>query len=356
MSLIHELAPVETQDSYRFGTLDRTEFNKNAQILRANSMIPITGVSELGVLLDQVNEDGKKIVWRDPATGEEKKITRYAVRSLIPDSILDEVTVAAAAEGREFMREAKIPLHNGYSFVFFGRNFPGRIPSKETQDAVKLLVEEVSAKPGDPLREYLFAARDQDFELERLTGELNDEDRKDLVRMYKNSFANYPLDIETEIIEMVEGNGRYTVCVARNKGDERLYAVAATEDVKIIMHKKVLHIRKMGYSAKDHEHKVKGLNAALKVKLIEQAAQAGVHLVFGLSRATVRSVNRINHSIGMLPYGTLPLDSYIGGEVDQAFREKNEQGETLPQESMNVWALDEYALERIRKELKDHYV
>jgi len=241
-----------------------------------------------------------------------------------------------------FKREAAIPLDAGFkglSLCYYGMN------SLERQTTVsiieqerKILTDVLGREPKTPLA---ILEKTKEFKFERLEGKVSINDFERLREMYENSFTAYPFDIVSSLKSMI-ANQDYVVYVARSIRDGLLYSVSITEEMILdILGTGKLTMREMGDSAKIPQ--VNGLNAPLKLLLIEKAYEDEVNLVFCESRAALPAVNAVNRDIGMDYCGFLTQHTRIGGEgID----------EKSPYGNMNVWALNKDAIQRIGQEVK----
>lgn len=266
----------------------------------------------------------------------EKGATRSVVRLFMNSDLVGDEQITG------FHKEAEIPLagaFSGLSLLYYGFNSPERCSSVDIIEKEKKIMQVVLARqPKAPSSVFEKA---EGFSLERLQDQLANIDYDRLRQMYSLSFTTYPFNIVSIIPSMVKDKD-YKVYAARSKTDGMLYAVCITEEM--ILHfpnGKRFIMREMGDSAKMPE--VSGLNAPLKLMLINEAFHDGVDLVFCESRAALGAVNAVNHDIGMQNCGFLNQHTRIGGE---GIDEKSIYG------NMNVWALNKDGIQRIGQEVK----
>ncbi len=264
--------------------------------------------------------------------------TRTVVRSLVEKDYLNEALQNAEEIG--YQCEAAMPLSSqGFEqtpLVYFGSNTDRRVTNnfirRNEQSLLTTIVETPVKLPGDVVQ----TAANRGFGLERLDGSLSEVDYQQLKRMYENSFSSYPFEINAAISDLV-AQPTSIVFAARSESDGMLHSVCAAEQLDIpVFDGRNLRIWEMGDSARLESGK--GLNAALKVAIIAQSARHNVDLLFCESRAALRAVNQINHSIGMKFRGTLIKHTLISGPEDIA--ESSIDGYNGRYGNMNVWSLN----------------
>ena len=280
--------------------------------------------------------------------GEQHGATRSLVRVILSKSLNFDISDIASFVN--YNVEADIPLSgdfSGLSVIYYGKNSKERNPSIETAEAEGELVRKLLEKETKSPKEVLENVSPF-YSLERLAGKLTSADNKRLIEMYASSFTAYPFDIQQTISSMVQQEN-VSVYAARSTKDGQLYAVCATEQMKLhLADGRNLVIREMGDSAKMPQ--VNGLNAPLKLMLTREAFKDNVDLVFCESRAALWAVNSVNCSIGMDYCGFLPQHTLIGGPAD--IIEFNIGSRRTNYGNMNVWALNKDGIKRIGQEVE----
>jgi len=280
-------------------------------------------------------KDLRNILQNTEDFGSGHGATRSIVRAFTPSGLLIDRQIGM------FCREAEIPLagdFGGLYLSYFSWNSPDRRSPNHVLEQERSIIQDILKRPTKAPLTIFEKARD--YSLESLKGELDSIDYNRLREMYRASFTSYPFDIEDSIKSMVQNEG-YEVYAARSKSDGLLYAVSVTEEVSLnLSNGKKFIMREMGDSAKMPE--TNGLNAPLKLMLIERAFTDGVDLVFCESRAALPQVNAVNNDIGMRYCGLLMQHTKIGGEgID----------EKSPYGNMNVWALNKDGIRKIGQEV-----
>ena len=239
--------------------------------------------------------------------GSDNGSTRHIVRVLMDPKL----QITEHANG--FRQEAVVPLAGRFealSLFYYAMNGLERQSGNSVVHEENLILRSILDRQQKDPSEIL--GRMRGFRLERLQGDLLAKDIQRLAEMYAHSFTDYPFDIVGSIESMAK-NGDYVVYVARSHQDNMPYAVCVTEQMTLdIPGFGKLVMREMGDSAKMPG--VNGLNAPLKLMLINKAYQDKVDLVFCESRAALPQVNAINHDIGMEHCGFLNQHTRIGGE------------------------------------------
>lgn len=289
--------------------------------------------------------------------------TRRSVRALVRKDLVQGPELASAVLELGYKIEAHIGIvgkFEDFHLTYFGNNDPDRSSRPDIVTAEREFISKLVQKAPKSVYDSLYKASTEGFHLERLSGNLDPADYKRLRVMYEQSFKDYPYDISTSIVKLVQ-NAESHVYAARSKQDGELYSVAATELMIISIEGDKLAIREMGDSAKycfDQEGapitKGNGLNGPLKLKLIADSLY-DTDLVFTESRAAGMPVNIVNHGIGMRHYGFLTKHTRIASDIEQFPETKEEGEENKVFGNMNVWALNKAEIEGIASEVKKFY-
>lgn len=274
--------------------------------------------------------------------------TRRSIRALTRRDLLDLPWLDHQVKQLKYQVEARIHLSgqfNDYYLVYYGGNNPERSSSGPIIAQELGFLSSLDERRRKSPSEIIQKAYQRGYALEKLQGDLSAQDQERLVLMYQQSFRSYPYDIGVEITNLIKNPDSH-VFAARLAEDGQLYAIAATELLVIpISNDAKLSIREMGDSARIHvdengskEPKGNGLNAPLKLMLINQADRDRLDSVYTESRAALKAVNIINHDIGMRRSGFLLKHSRISGPEN--FEETKEKGVNAEYGNMNVWALN----------------
>jgi hypothetical protein len=263
--------------------------------------------------------------------------SRRSIRTLIENEQLLNCSRIAAQSG--YTLEAQIPLTGelgNNTFAYFGRNSKDRLTSNYIRKNEQKLIREVLKKDRKNPSQVIAKVLQKGFSLERLRGSLSKQDHQSLIAMYEHSFTSYPFDIAKTIQNMV-ADDQTVVYAARSQEDRSLHALCAAEQVVVpLTNGQQLLLWEMGDSARLESGK--GLNGALKLRIVREAARNNVSLLFCESRAALKAINTVNHSIGMEFGGSLVKHTVIGGVEDVP--ESAMDGTNGRFGNMNVWYLN----------------
>lgn len=273
--------------------------------------------------------------------------TRRGIRLLVPDvDLMPESELSSFISKTMYSLEGAIKLSHrfeGFNLAYFSSNDPIRRSRPEILNAELDLISSLKERPSKTIQSIFTQAYNKGFKIEQIKGTVSAEDEERIQLMYAQSFRSYPFDIQSSIKDMIK-NETSDVFVARYIGDSQIYAICATEELRLNISGRELVIREMGDSAKLHKSdssKVDsdGLNAPLKLALIAKAINSDADTVFCETRAAWAPVNKINYDIGMKHSGFLNKHTCISGP--ETVRESTEDDEiNRIYGNMNIWAVN----------------
>jgi len=271
------------------------------------------------------------------AAGARSGLTRWCVRLIAADVALAELE--RRGDDVPFVVEARVPLAGrlaGCSFVFFGRNASGRESCVEVSQAMQRLLDEVGRVPRKSYADLL-SVTDADVTVERVTAEsCTTRDREQLVAMCHDAFTDDLMPVEAKLDGLLADPARHVLLAARSRLDGELHAVCAGSELTIaVAGAAPCVLWELGKSIKRQRCAGKGLNALLKLRLIERAAAADVDLVFCETRLALRAPNQVNQSLGMRLFGQLPKALRVHGVEDVP----EHALDGLPYKTLGVWGL-----------------
>jgi hypothetical protein len=249
-----------------------------------------------------------------------------------------------------FRAEAALDLGppGGLVMSYLGKCAPERRTAPDTGRRERDLLRDILAKPVRSAAAIADAVRRGGaFTLQIARADnLTSEDMDRLVAVHREAFPTFPYEFAGKLELMLGDTATYLMLVARSTLNGRIYAFSNLEINQVeIGDEFTLRLAEydntMRASHFDELEPIRGMGAAIRLALAQQAADHGLDLCHAESRACAAGINAVSHQIGMAYGGTLEHHLLISGQ------RQIEPASPTPYENMNTWYFNSQALDRM---------
>lgn len=262
-----------------------------------------------------------------------------------PSRIIDRALVREGVDIKKAIRDTDLKLEaevslggqwEGYEWLMFGYNGPGRRLSQDTIVKMEDLVYHAAQGSYIPLRKMPV-----DFSLECISGQdLPVCDIGSLVSIFTDSFDDYltPMTDPEYLRGWIMDPSTLPFVVRNDKN--QIVGVASGDLGEVTFDNRTFRFMEIGDSASDPAYRELGLNRIIKHKLISEAKLRGFDSIHTETRACWGNPNFGNARNGMIYCGLLPSNCMIRGPEDiPESLDPDLEDWARKYGSLNIWAL-----------------
>lgn len=267
------------------------------------------------------------------------------IKEFNPSRIIDRVLVREGVDIKKAVKDTNLKLEatvrlggqwEGYDWMMFGYNGPGRRLSQDTISKMERLVYRAAQESYVSPRSI-----PADFLLECISGQnLPARDLENLVSIFASSFGDYitPMTDQKYLREWIMDPSTLPFVVRNDKN--QIVGVASGDLGKITFGNRTFRFMEIGDSGSDPAYRGLGFNRIIKHKLISEAKLEGFDSVHTETRACWGSPNFGNARNGMIYCGLLPCNCVIRGPEDiPESSDPDLEDWARKYGSLNIWAL-----------------